>query len=58
MIILIAVLIALIWQFSEPMLFAIALLYMASGILWRLQWIFRRKNPPAPPPYREASQVS
>jgi CDP-diacylglycerol--serine O-phosphatidyltransferase len=59
LIILIAILIALIWQFSGPMLFSLALLYMASGILWRLQWIFRRKtSPPAPPPYREASQVS
>ena len=59
LIILIAVLIALIWQFSGPMLFSLALLYMASGILWRLQWIFRRKtSPPAPPPYREASQIS
>jgi CDP-diacylglycerol--serine O-phosphatidyltransferase len=58
LIILIAVLIALIWQFSRPVLFAIAVLYMASGVLWRLQWIFRRKTPPAPPPYREASQTS
>ena len=59
LIILIAILIALIWQFSGPMLFSLALLYMASGILWRLQWIFRRKtSPPAPPPYREASQIS
>ena len=58
LIVVIAVLIALIWQFSGPVLFSIALLYMASGILWRLQWIFRRKTPPAPPPYREASQIS
>jgi len=58
LIILIAVLIALIWVFSRPVLFAIAVLYMASGVLWRLQWIFRRKSPPAPPPYREASQTS
>ena len=58
LIILIGMLIALIWQFSRPVLFAIAVLYMASGILWRLQWIIRRKNPPAPPPYREASQTS
>ena len=58
LIVIIAVLIALIWQFSGPVLFSIALLYMASGILWRVQWIFRRKNPPAPPPYREASQIS
>jgi CDP-diacylglycerol--serine O-phosphatidyltransferase len=57
LIVLIGVLIALIWFFSEKFLFAIALLYLASGVLWRLQWIFRRKNPPAPPPYREASQT-
>jgi CDP-diacylglycerol--serine O-phosphatidyltransferase len=58
LIVLIGVVIALIWQFSRPVLFAIAILYMASGILWRVQWIFRRKSPPAPPPYREASQTS
>ena len=46
---------ASIWFFSRPALFAIAILYMASGVLWRLQWIFRRKTPPAPPPYPEAS---
>src|SRR6202166_1746119 len=40
---------ASIWFFSRPALFAIAILYMASGVLWRLQWIFRRKRPPAPP---------
>jgi CDP-diacylglycerol--serine O-phosphatidyltransferase len=43
-------------RFSRPVLFAIAILYMASGVLWRLQWIFHRKTPPAPPAYREASQ--
>jgi CDP-diacylglycerol--serine O-phosphatidyltransferase len=58
LIILIGVLIALIWQFSRPVLFALAVLYMASGVLWRLQWIIRPKTPPAPPPYREASQAS
>ena len=47
-----------IWFFSRPVLFVIAILYMASGVLWRLQWIFHRKNPTAPPPYREASQTS
>jgi CDP-diacylglycerol---serine O-phosphatidyltransferase len=57
LIMLIAVLIALIWVFSKPVLFAIAMLYTASGILWRLLWILRRKSPPAPPPYREASQT-
>ena len=48
---------ASIWYFSRPALFAIAILYMASGVLWRLQWIFHRKSPPAPPPYREASHT-
>ena len=58
LIVLIGILLALIWFFSRPVLFTISLLYMASGVLWRLQWIFRRKNPPAPPAYREASQTS
>jgi CDP-diacylglycerol--serine O-phosphatidyltransferase len=57
LIILMAILIALIWQFSHQVLFGIAIVYMVSGVLWRLQWIFRRKTPPAPPPYREASQT-
>lgn len=58
LIVLFGVLFALIWFFSGPVLFAIAMIYMASGVLWRLQWIFRRKSPPAPPMYREASQTS
>lgn len=58
LIVLIAVVIASIWYFSRPALFAIAILYMASGVLWRLQWIFHRKAPPAPPGYREASHTS
>jgi len=49
---------ASIWFFSRPVLFFIAILYTASGVLWRLQWIFRRKTPQAPPPYQEASQTS
>ncbi len=57
LIVLIAIVIASIWFFSKPVLFAIAILYMASGVLWRLQWIFHRKTPPAPPAYREASQT-
>lgn len=48
---------ASIWFFSRPALFSIAILYMASGVLWRLQWIFHRKSPPAPPAYREASHT-
>ncbi len=62
LIILIAVLIASIWHFSGPVLFAIAILYMASGVLWRLQWIFHRKTsptlPPAPPVGSEAAHTS
>lgn len=58
LIILLAVLGSSIWFFSRPVLFIIAVVYMASGVLWRLQWIIRRKSPPAPPPYREASQIS
>jgi len=48
---------ASIWFFSRPARFIIAILYMASGVLWRLQWIFHRKTPPAPPVYREASHT-
>src|SRR5208283_5331207 len=55
LIVVIAVVVALIARFSRPTLFAIAILYMASGVLWRLQWIFRRKTPPTPPAYREAT---
>jgi hypothetical protein len=40
------------------MLFFIALLYMVSGVFWRVQWMFRRKSGPPPPPYKEASQTS
>jgi CDP-diacylglycerol---serine O-phosphatidyltransferase len=58
LIVLFGILGASIWYFSGPVLFAIAVLYMASGILWRLQWIFHRKNPPAPPSSREASLTS
>ncbi len=48
-----------IWFFSRQMLFVIALLYMVSGVFWRLQWIFRRRSGPPPPPhYKEASQTS
>jgi CDP-diacylglycerol--serine O-phosphatidyltransferase len=58
LIVLLGILVASIRYFSRPVLFGIAIFYMASGVLWRLQWIFRRKSPPAPPPYREASQTS
>jgi len=58
LIILFAALFAAIWYYSRYVLFGIALLYMFSGVLWRLQWIFRRKSNPPPPAYQEASQTS
>lgn len=59
LIILFGALFAAIWYFSRPVLFAIALAYMVSGVIWRLQWIFRRRETPPPPPaYKEASQTS
>ncbi|MFZ0733955.1 MAG: phosphatidylcholine/phosphatidylserine synthase [Candidatus Sulfotelmatobacter sp.] len=58
LIVLLAGLFALIFFFSKQMLFAIALIYMVSGVFWRLQWIFRRHHDPPPPPYKEASQAS
>jgi CDP-diacylglycerol--serine O-phosphatidyltransferase len=43
----------------RPLLFGIALLYMFSGVWWRLQWLFRRRpSPPAPPVYKEASHTA
>jgi CDP-diacylglycerol---serine O-phosphatidyltransferase len=57
LIILFGALFAGIWFFSRYLLFVLALTYMASGVIWRLQWIFRRKTNPPPPPYKEASQT-
>jgi CDP-diacylglycerol--serine O-phosphatidyltransferase len=53
-----AALFASIWFFSRPVLFGVALLYMLSGVFWRLQWIFRRRSGPPPPPFKEASQTT
>jgi CDP-diacylglycerol---serine O-phosphatidyltransferase len=59
LIVLLGALFAGIWFFSKPVLFGVALLYTFSGVFWRLQWIFRRRNQPPPPPvYKEASQTS
>jgi CDP-diacylglycerol--serine O-phosphatidyltransferase len=58
LIVLLAVLFYGIWLFSRPVLFALALLYMVSGVFWRLQWIVRRRPGPPPPTYKEASQTS
>jgi len=56
--VLIGLLFAGIWYFSQWLLFLTALAYMASGVIWRLQWIFRRKGNSPPPSYREASPIS
>jgi CDP-diacylglycerol---serine O-phosphatidyltransferase len=58
LVILLGLLFAAIWVFSQWVLFFIALTYMFSGVFWRLQWIFRRKRNPPPPQYKEASQTS
>lgn len=57
LIVLLAALFGLIFFFSRRVLFAIALLYMVSGVFWRLQWIFRRRSDPSPPSYKEAPQA-
>src|ERR1700758_40096 len=57
--VLLAAIFVSIWFWSRWVLFAIALIYMISGVWWRLQWIIRRRpSPPAPPVYKEASQPS
>ncbi len=58
LIVLLAALFALIFFFSQKVLFAIALLYMISGVFWRLQWVFRRRSEPPPPSYKEAPHAS
>lgn len=58
LIILFALLFAGIWFFSRQLLFILALTYMVSGVVWRLQWIFHRRGNPPPPTYKEASQPS
>jgi CDP-diacylglycerol---serine O-phosphatidyltransferase len=58
LIVLFGLLFAGLWVFSRPLLFVLALTYMFSGVFWRLQWILRRKGPPQPPAYKEASQTS
>ncbi len=49
--------IALIWFSSEYVLFALALLYILSGVLARLSFVFRRPTVPPPPPQDEASHA-
>jgi CDP-diacylglycerol---serine O-phosphatidyltransferase len=57
LIVIFGLLFAGLWFFSQWLLFIVALAYMASGVIWRLQWVFRRKRNPPPPPYKEASQT-
>jgi CDP-diacylglycerol--serine O-phosphatidyltransferase len=58
LILILGALFASIWFFSRQVLFGVALLYMVSGVFWRLQWMFRRRSGPPSPPYKEASQTS
>lgn len=59
LIVIFGLLFAAVWFYSEWVLFLLALTYMFSGILWRLQWLFRRRrSTPPPPSYEEISQPS
>lgn len=58
LVVIVGLLLAGILLFSGPVLLFIALMYMFSGVFWRLQWIFRRRRNPPTPPYTEAPQVS
>jgi CDP-diacylglycerol--serine O-phosphatidyltransferase len=56
LIVLIGLLIAGVRYFSEYVLFLLAVVYMLSGVIWRLLYIVRRHGTP-PPPYKEASEL-
>jgi CDP-diacylglycerol--serine O-phosphatidyltransferase len=56
-IVVVAAILAGVWEMSRPALLVLAMTYMCAGILWRLQWVFRKRNDP-PPPMRQASQAS
>jgi len=49
--------IGLVWFSSQYVLFAIAMLYILSGVLARLSFVFRRSSVPPPPPQDEASHA-
>jgi CDP-diacylglycerol--serine O-phosphatidyltransferase len=55
--IVIGLVIALIWFSSQYVLFALALVYILSGVLARLSFVFRRPTVPPPPPQDEASHA-
>ena len=48
-------LVGLIWAFSGPVLFFIAITYMLSGVLARLSYVLRRTPAPATPPASPAN---
>lgn len=58
LIVILGVLLGGVLRFSRPVLFVLALLYMFSGVFWRLHWLFRRKRNQQPPTYTEAPQIS
>jgi hypothetical protein len=49
--------ITLIYLSSQYVLFALALIYILSGVLARLSFVFRRPTVPPPPPQDEASHA-
>ncbi len=55
--IVIGLVMALIWFSSQYVLFALALIYILSGVLARLSFVFRRPTVPPPPPQDEASHA-
>lgn len=52
-VVLIAMMIYLIWNFSQPVLLAMAMLYVSSGIVVRLWGLLRRVRPAPAEPHRE-----
>ena len=55
--IVIGAVIALIWFSSQYVLFALALVYILSGVLARLSFVFRRPTIPPAPPQDEVSRA-
>jgi len=49
--------IALVWVASQYVLFALAIIYILSGVFARLSFVFRRPTVPPPPPQDEASRA-
>lgn len=56
-IIVMGIAITLIFLSSQYVLFALALIYILSGVLARLSFVFRRPSVPPPPPQDEASHA-